>query len=504
MIAAAGRLFARISDLPALRSRGSGSALLLPISYMAVALLVRLIMFGKPAFQSDEEFYLLVGQRMAQGALPYVDLWDRKPYGLFLIYRGVFLLPFDPVLAYQIAGMACSVATALVIARVARMIAPERGAGLAGLAYLLYQPTFNAALGQSSVFYNLPVVLAVLIVVRASLREGDRRLVLHGCGAMLLLGLAMQIKYTVLFEGIGLGLLLLARGRAGGWSFPRLCAVAALWIAVALAPTLAVLAGYALTGHGAAFVQANFLSIFGRRNDWADAFSQLAKETLAMIPFALAILLAPRRLALAGGEASGAHFPLRIWALCAVGGFLLLPPWYDHYLGALLAPFSILAAPALGHQRPDGRWYGRLVLGFGMLGAIAAPAFQVREKGGRDAFDHATALVQRELRGRCLYVYEGDSALYRTTGACIPTRFAFPSHLDAMNEAGALGINPATEARRIMASRPGVVVMAESGRPNLPNRQTRAVMQQALVQDYERYAGATLGTRKYGLYRLRN
>ncbi|SFG13454.1 hypothetical protein SAMN05518801_10821 [Novosphingobium sp. CF614] len=514
MIAAAGRLVARITRPSATHRGGRGPARLLPACslaacYLAAAILVRLAMYGKPAVQVDEQFYLLVGQRMAQGALPYVDLWDRKPYGLFLIYRAVFLVPLDPVLVYQALGTACSVLTALVIARTARLVAPERGARLAGLAYLLYQPTFNVALGQSPVFYNLPVALAALAVVRAGQRQRDRRLALRGCGVMLLIGLAMQIKYTALFEGAGLGLLLLARGRADGWSPPRLAATAALWAGLALAPTLAVLAGYVLAGHGEAFVQANFLSIFGRRTDWADAFAQLAKETLAMLPFALAILLAPRRLSLRGGEVPDALMPLRIWAGFALGGFLLIAPWYDHYLGPVLVPLCVLCAPVLGHGRPGGRWHANVLLGFGLIGAVAAPAFQLRERGTAAEFSQATALVQRELKHpkhaphRCLYVYEGDSALYRTTGACIPTRFAFPSHLDAMNEAGALGVDPVAEVRRIMASRPGVVVMAESGRPNLPNLRTRAFMRRTLARGYERYAGITLGTRKFGLYRPR-
>lgn len=502
MIAAAGRLAARISRQSPSASPGN-TALVWSAAYFAVALLVRLMMLGKPAVQVDEQFYLLVGQRMAESALPYVDLWDRKPYGLFLLYRGVFLLPFDPVLTYQLAGLICSVATALVIARMARMIAPERGAWLAGLAYLLYQPVFNVALGQSPVFYNLPVALAALVVVRATLRENDRRLTMHGCVAMLLLGLALQIKYTVVFEGAGMGLLLIARGHGDGWNLGRLAATAVLWLTLALAPTLAVLAGYALTGYDPAFIQANFLSIFGRRNEWSDALAQLAKETLAMVPFALAILLAPRRLTLAGGTEPKALPPLRFWALFALGGFLLVAPWYDHYLGPLLVPLSILAAPALGRIGPGGRWYGRLLLGFGALGAVIAPAFQVRERGTAAEFAGATALVQRELHGRCLYVYEGDSGLYRTTHACIPTRFAFPSHLNAMNEAQALGVDPVAEVRRIMASRPGVVVMAESGRPNLPNAETKALMRQILARDYERYSGVTLGTRRFGLYRLR-
>ena len=502
MIAAAGRLLARTgtSIRAGLSVRAGISS---PVLFLAVALAVRLLMLGKPAFQSDEQFYLLVGQRMAQGALPFVDIWDRKPWGLFAIYRGVYLVPFDPVLTYQLLGLVCSVLTALVIERMAGWIAPPRAAQAAGLVYLLWQVVFNAALGQAPVFYNLPVALAAMLVIEACQRRADPLLWRRALLPMLLLGIAMQIKYTVLFEGIGFGLLLLARGRADGWRLPRLAGVGALWLLVALTPTAAVMTGYALTGHFDAFVQSNFLSIFGRATDHADAYAQLAKEALAMTPFALAILLAPKRLSPVRGDMPAALPTLRIWAIFAIAGFLVFGTWYDHYLGPVLVPLAILAAPALGRTKKGERWYGHLLIGLGLIGAVLVPAFQVREKGTAEDFGIASDLIARELHGRCLYVYEGDSALYRTTNACIPTRFAYPSHLNAMNEAGALGVDPVAEVSRVFASKPGVVVVSESSRPNLPNVKTHALVHRQLAESYQRYAGVTLGTRKYGLYRLK-
>ncbi|MDF2638314.1 MAG: hypothetical protein K0R64_1298 [Novosphingobium lindaniclasticum] len=496
--AAASRIVARTG-----LARRPRPAVASPLLFFALGLALRIPMLGKPAFQSDEQFYLLAGQRMAEGALPFVDIWDRKPYGLFLLYRGVFALPFEPVLTYQIAGLIFSVLTALVIERLARRIAPPPAAQAAGIAYLLYQPMFNVALGQSPVFYNLPVALAACLVLAARCRSEDRSLFRRGMAAMLLVWLALEIKYSAVFEGLAFGLMLLARGRVDGWSLPRLAMTGAAWALAALAPTLLVWTGYAATGHGEAFLQANFLSIFGRSVDHADAFAQLAKESLALIPFALAILLAPSRLPARPETDPVMLTGIRIWAMVALFGFLAFGTWYDHYLGPVLVPLCVLAAPALGRTAPGERWYGRLLLGFGLLGALVVPALQVRERGTAAAFASASAAVARELRGRCLYVYEGDSALYRTTNACIPTRFAYPSHLNAMNEAGALGVDPAAEVERILATRPGVIVVSESSRPNLPNLQTRAQIRKALARSYERYEGLSIGTRRFGLYRLK-
>jgi predicted outer membrane lipoprotein len=470
--------------------------------YIPAAFLLRLTMLGKPAFQADEQFYLLVGQRMAQGAVPFVDIWDRKPWGLFAIFRGAYALPFDPVLSYQVLGLAFSVLTALAIEHIARAIAPRRAARMAGFLYLLWQPVFNVALGQSPVFYNLPVALAALLVVEARAKPGDTSLPQRGLQAMLLLGLAMQIKYTALFEGMGFGLMLLARGRADGWPLGRLAATGGAWLCAALAPTAAVMLGYVLAGHGEAFVQANFLSILGRSMDLGGALVRLAKEALALTPFALALFVAPERLGPSRGERPAVLPDLRLWALVAGGGFLLFGTWYDHYLGPLLVPLCVLAAPVLARPVPRERWYGRLLLGVGLIGAVAVPAAQVIERGTAAQFAAASRAVASELHGRCLYVYEGDSALYRTTNACIPTRFAFPSHLNALNEAGALGIDPVVEVRRILASRPGVVVIAESRRPSRANRETGAIIRKTLEQSYRKYAVVALGTRRFGLWKL--
>ena len=54
------------------------------------ATLVRCQTFGDPFIGFDEQFYLLVGDRMwHHGDLPFVDIFDRKPIGLFLIYAAI-------------------------------------------------------------------------------------------------------------------------------------------------------------------------------------------------------------------------------------------------------------------------------------------------------------------------------------------------------------------------------------------------------------------------------
>jgi len=116
-----------------------------------LALVLRWSSFGDPDLAADETFYQTVGIAMHHGALPYVDVWDRKPLGLFLIYWAITGISEAP-LAYQLAAWACAAATAWVIARIARLWTGAQGALLAGGLYLVWLTPLFGFGGQSPVF----------------------------------------------------------------------------------------------------------------------------------------------------------------------------------------------------------------------------------------------------------------------------------------------------------------------------------------------------------------
>ncbi|MCX7282888.1 MAG: hypothetical protein NTX28_02390 [Novosphingobium sp.] len=472
--------------------------------YIALFAITRSFLFANPVVHIDEQFYLFVAQRMQEGALPYVDIWDRKPIGLFVLYKALIAVPIDPVLAYQLGAGVAFACTAMVIARIAREIAPPAAAWQAGAAYILFMPAFNAGMGQAPAFYNLLVALAAWGVIGCVKRREDRALAWRGGVVMLLLGLAIQIKYTVLFEGAALGLMLLARGFADVWSYRRLAAIGGLWIALALLPTAAAFAWFAHLGHAEAFVYANFGSIFDRTSGGWLSWWRLAKEIAVLTPFWLAIFHAPRTFNAARQEQDTALRVIRLWAVAAGTGFLIFGTWYDHYVAPVLVPLAILAAPALARSSPQERWYGRLLLGFGAIAGLTVMAYQLNQHGTTRQYEAMNAAIEQEMHGGCLYIYEGEMAFYRTTNSCLPTRWIFPNHLNSYIEASAIGVDPSAEVRRVLATRPDVIVMRSSRlKPYLPNLETRRIVKAELVHGYVRYAQVPLGNKEYWLYRPR-
>jgi hypothetical protein len=416
------------------------------------ALLLRAWDFGNPIIHVDEQYYLLVGARMWDGAVPYLDIWDRKPVGLFLLYALAAAMPGDGILAYQAMASLAAVATAFVVHRTALAIgARPWGAMAAALAYLVWLSLLGGRGGQAPVFYNLlPAVALWLLVDGANRKASPRRIVMAGLVACLACGVAIQIKYTAAVEGAFVGLAACWLLWRSGARAATLAAAIAAWALAGLAPTLAVAAAYRAIGPAAfdAFWFANFASIALRPGYPVD---QLAMRLLGIAaqlsPLIACAALGWRR----SRDAGPARLLVRGWLVAATVGFLSIGTFFDHYALPLIAPLAIAAATTLG-QHPRAA-IGALGLGVALV--VAERAF-VPNDG--PAARRVAEIVAANSRGDCPYVFIGDTITYHLAGACLPTTHAFPNLLAYATEQGATGIDEAAEVRRILSRRPPVIV----------------------------------------------
>ncbi|MFW2831197.1 hypothetical protein [Sphingomonas sp. ID0503] len=473
---------------------------------LIVAVACRYAQFGNPAIQVDDQFYLLVGDRMWQGALPYVDIWDRKPIGLFLLYAGIRVFGGDGVLAYQLTATVFAAATAWVITRIAARVAPWPGPLIAGIVYLLYLGVFGGDGGQSPVFYNLLTALGALMMVKAAEQAVfGRRAFLFGLGAMAFIGLAIQIKYTVVFEGVFFGLTLLFLARTRGLKLGLLVSAGVIWAAVAMLPTVAAAAWYASHGATEPFLYANFTSIFGRNTN---ALGQTGGRFLEML-----LLIAPLGLTAWTGAAvpkeGSDRAILRIlvgWSLAAVAGVLIFGSYFDHYALPLLLPLAVTAAPAFAGARLgilSGERFRSVPLWLfvavfaGVLSVITIKK-NVKARGDGRQVAAMVKAIRPRLDG-CLFVYSGEPILYHLTGSCLPGRWPFPDHLNNISEDLSIGTDPLAEVRRIMASRPKLVVSQDTPEKKA-NWRTWRYMEAALRRDYHPVFSVAVGKRHRILY----
>ena len=459
-------------------SRGQAWGALAVLLLLALAL--RAPDFGNPIIHTDEQYYLLVGDRMWHGALPYIDLWDRKPIGLFLIYAATRVLPGDGIVAYQVVALLFAVATAWAIGRAARQIgATQAGALIAGAAYLVWLPLLSGRAGQSPVFFNLFMATGAVLMLRLpdlARRGAVWAIIASGAGACLLAGLAIQTKYTPAVEGAMFGLAHLYYLRRAGADLAVSAATAFLWLTLGLAPTLAVIGYYHHLGPAAfqAFWYDNFASIFHRA-----AYSYPAELTVRRLAgiSAQLLLLAVCAVVTARRDWQRADIRLAVaWLGAALVPFILLGVYFDHYALPLLPPILTLAAVTFGRQH-------RVALG---IVAAGLAVFTVEAAVRPDDAPGVRALarvVKANSRSRCPYVFIGDAIVYHLADTCLPTAYAFPSTLAYAPERGSTGTDEAAEVRRILATRPPVIVSAS--RPLAEwNEASRAAVAAAVARDY--------------------
>ena len=453
------------------------------------AILSRLITFGNPILYTDEEFYFAVGRAVSNGALPFVDIWDRKPIGLFLLYALPASLPGQfGIWLYQAMALACAGTTAAVVGRLADLAGWKRGGTLAGVAYLVWVTIAGGQGGQSPVFYNLAMALAALLIVR---QEAPARW--QGALAMLLVGMAIQVKYTVALEGVYFGLWLLLVE----WRRARRALVVIAWgsalVGIALLPTVAVIGVYAALGALPAFVFANFESIFARHSDPLGVeIANLAKAAAILVPL-LAMAAGARRHAT--DRVIKPDIFLTGWLLVALLAFAVLPPWTDHYTLPVMLPAAVLAAGLVSRLR--GR---RIAIGLIVVAALAGQASLIIDRQRRGTPAQFARLVEAIGRGPgCLYVYSSSSMLYPATERCAVSAYVFPSHLTRDRENGSIGVDQLAELRRIFARAPAVVVMGppyDGERPDI-----RAAALGLLGKDYRLASHVRLGRKQVVVYR---
>jgi hypothetical protein len=307
---------------------------LIAIAGLAVLALVIRIPFLAVPMINDEGGYAYVAHFWAAGQRLYADLPFDRPQGIFVIYRAIFALLGDDVVAIRMAAALVAAATLIAIVHTARVVISPRAGWIAGalFAVLGASPSIEGFTANAELFANLPLVVAAYFTWRE-----------RWVAAGLLAGIAFVIKPSAISAfALLIAWCLLQRG--GARALLRGSA------AFALAPAASVL-------HGAAVdFQAYFASLVSDRllafsliatsasSQWSRFVDSLVVTSPAWtIPLVLA---AAGIAALPGGLGGRAARFGAIWLLASLAGMSIGGTWYYHYYMQLLPPLVIFAGAA--------------------------------------------------------------------------------------------------------------------------------------------------------------
>jgi hypothetical protein len=468
-------------------SAGGAGEWWLYAAIVLAALVIRAPTVGDLNYHVDEGFYLLVGDRMREGLLPYVDIWDRKPFGLFLLYRVIAAIGGGSMLAVQFAAALCAAATAVLLTLIAGRWVALLPAGLAAIAYPAGLETLAGGGGQSPVFYNLPVVAMALLTLKARDTRNPARFRRLAVAAVLCGGVALTIKQTALAECLFFGGVLVVQAQRLGLGSGVVARDAALLALLGALPSLACLGFFAASGHAADYLFATLFSSFGRMPmAWGERLALAVYLTPRIVPLLL-MAIAGVALLLRRPVRGEGTWILAGWIGAGVAGFLMVPNFYDHYALPLL-PSLCVSAAGLFARRPLGPVFAVLSIGTSLVFA-GWPAVE-RTRQTRAAMKDAARITGAHGGGKngSLYVFDGPVHLYTLTDAPLPTRWVFPEHLSTAEEQRATGADTSRELAAILRQRPAVIVAADRPGARHPDRAAWQAVHVALACDYERVA----------------
>lgn len=436
--------------------------------FLVTTLLIRVSTLGHPDYFLDDAFYFASGIEVQQGAIPFVDVWDRKPYGNFLLFAAIAALSHDPA-TFQLAAMAFVATTALILSMITSARFGNVAGTAAGLLYILQLPLFGGDTVQTPLFYNALVAGAVLLLTRTAVHEDLARTARTTSASMLLLGLALTIKTSVIAEAIALGLFASWNWWRSARPSPiRMAGQAGKWALIGAAPSLAIAAGYWIVGYWDIYWHAMVVSNLSKAYDF---------QTAADRAHLMMRLIAPLAFLAVAGWIKWRKLPeaklLGIWTLSALVGLLMLRNFYSHYALPILMPLAILSGAILSN------WIAAALTSATALAIVfwlTPPTDFAQTRMAQYAFDRMAKSIRAHGGERGLFVYDGPVLLYDAILSRPPTPLFFPPHLNHDIERDVSHLSTRLEVKNVLASTPGTVVVATMPRQYPVNWETRRMV----------------------------
>ena len=178
-------------------------------------ILLRLPTLFEP-FGRDQGIFATIASGLLDGKIPYLDLWDHKPPGIYFLYAAAFKLMGKNARSISIFDGIWTIVTLVLLFRVARVFFEQRSARLAVFLFaILSSGIFFLGWwgrGQPEVFMLLPLLLMIYCLRQSGLKENSvSSLLFAGISA----GIAFSFKYSIFLLLFLISLYVLLRSGIG-------------------------------------------------------------------------------------------------------------------------------------------------------------------------------------------------------------------------------------------------------------------------------------------------
>lgn len=423
---------------------------------------LRFFSFFPSVLDHDESTYLIIGRDILNGKALYKDVTDTKPVGIFLFYAGLEFLFGNSIFLKRLVFALVVGATGFLVYNVSRRFFQQKNVALAsGFVYIIYTSlwTYHGRSPNTELLFNFTTISSLLLFLKRDYRSYFM--------AGILMGIGFIIKYLVLLDLFAF-LLFFFILEIKGSSKDKLPSVLARYIlaGVAFLIPFGLVNLYFWTGDHFRdfwFVTYQLPGSYGSNPSMIRYVVMLLDFTAKFLPISFIVFYVVFKKENQIQPKLKWFFAL--WISCVLIAIYLPGKEFSHYTIQLMLPLSLLAGlffhPKFKTDRTTAKIYSRKYgLPAMIVVLLTVQIISYRNEVAKpDKVQEVAEYISSQMeKGDKVYVSNYQQIIYYLLGIDCPTKYVHSNLLFSPTHK-AFGINPETEVKRILNSRPKYVVI---------------------------------------------
>ncbi len=179
--------------------------LIIFLAFLLLSFFLRFWTLFVSVLDKDESIYILGADSLLNSNLPYIEIWDNKPPGIFILFSLTMLILGNSIVSIRILSIIATTFTSYFLYIIGANIDAKQGEKiglLAGSLYAIFSLHNDGAAANGEILFA-PFVTGAFLLLFQDRKLSNIKVFLIG----LILGIGMQIKYLVIMDVLGLVLL---------------------------------------------------------------------------------------------------------------------------------------------------------------------------------------------------------------------------------------------------------------------------------------------------------
>ncbi len=322
--------------------RGKSIYIFITFLLICTYLFLRIPSLFEPYWYGDEGIYAAVASQLMKGDQLYIDAWDHKPPGIFILYTVIGYISQITIFDYQFLLRFFNLLFGGIVITngmlLAKLMYNKKLSLLVGiiLTILIGSPYLEGNILNAENVFIVLTSLGYLIFYRYTYKNKQlTNKIAFVIGT--LFGIAIFIKIQPLFEMLGLMLLVLMIGLRHKIALRRIFTYLITLLIFSIIPIFSSVIYFKLQGKLDEFVYANLTYNFSYATG---SSSQLLSPTLIMATLFFLFIVLSTGLFLSR-KINNKYYFILIWLICSAWGASLSDRPYAHYLLQLVVPLSV-------------------------------------------------------------------------------------------------------------------------------------------------------------------